>query len=71
MLETDTVPFYGQVLVLDDEGRNVGRSDLLVVTRSRVRISLDDSSQTPSRLSFVSNAPNQRPPADVLLSDDL
>ena len=70
VFETDTVPFYGQVLVLDDGGREVGRSDLLVVTRSRVRITLDDSSQTPFRLSFVSNAPNQPPPADVLLSDD-
>ena len=71
VFETDAAPFYGKVLVLDDEGREVGRSDLLVVTRSRVRIALDDSSQTPFRLSFVSNAPNQPSPADVLLSDDL
>lgn len=71
VFETDTIPFYGQVLVLEEDGREVGRSDLLVVTRSRVRIALDDSSQTPFRLSFVSNAPNQPSPADVLLSDDL
>ena len=71
VFETDTVPFYGQVLVLEDGGREVGRSDLLVVTRSRVRIALDDNSQEPFRLSFESYSPNHVSPADVHLSDDL
>ena len=71
VFETDMVPFYGQVRVLDGGGRELGRSDLLVVTRSRVRIALDDSSQKPSKLSFLPYSTNQPPPADVLLSDDL
>ena len=71
VFETDTVPFYGQVRVLDGGGRELGRSDLLVVTRSRVRIALEDTAQEPFRLSFLPYSPNQPPPADVLLSDDL
>ncbi len=71
VFETDTVPFYGQVLVFEDGGREVGRSDLLVVTRSRVRIALETRSQEPFRLKFVPYPPNLRPPVDVYLSDDL
>lgn len=70
VLETDAVPFYGQVRVLEDGGREVGRSDLLVVTRSRVRIALMYSPQKPLRLNFVSYSPNRLPPADVYVSDD-
>ncbi len=71
VFETDTVPFYGQVRVLDSGGQEVGRSDLLVVTRSRVRIALEDTAQEPFRLSFLPYSPNQPPPADVSFSEDL
>jgi len=71
LFETDTVPFYGQVRVLDHQDRELGRSDLLVVTRSRARIPLADSLQKPFRLNFLSYSPNRAPPADVHISDDL
>jgi len=71
VFETDTVPFYGQVLVLEDSGRELGRADLLVVTRSRVPIALEASPQEPFRLKFVPYPPNQSTPADVHFSADL
>ncbi len=41
LLETQDHPFMGGVLAYDGEGRELGRRETLVYTRSRVRISLD------------------------------
>ncbi len=41
LLETDRVPFAGEAVAYDGEGRELGRSETLVYTRSRVRMPLD------------------------------
>ena len=41
LLETQDRPFVGEVLAYDGEGRELGRRETLVYTRSRVRIPLD------------------------------
>ncbi len=41
LLETADLPFAGEVLAYDGEGRELGRRETLVYTRSRVRIPLD------------------------------
>ena len=41
LLETQDHPFVGEVLAYDGEGRELGRRETLVYTRSRVRIPLD------------------------------
>ncbi len=41
LLETEGVPFAGEVAAYDWGGRALGRSETLVYTRSRVRMSLD------------------------------
>ena len=41
LLETQDHPFAGEVLAYDGEGRELGRRETLVYTRSRVRIPLD------------------------------
>ena len=45
LIETDTFPFYGDIVVKDDAGNELGRSEVLVYTRSRVRV---DWSANPS-----------------------
>ena len=41
LVETQDRPFVGEVLAYDGEGRELGRRETLVYTRSRVRIPLD------------------------------
>ena len=41
LLETQDRPFVGEVLAYDGEGRELGRRETLVYTRSRVRVPLD------------------------------
>ena len=41
LLETEDHPFVGEVLAYDGDGRELGRRETLVYTRSRVRIPLD------------------------------
>ena len=41
LLETDGVPFAGEAVAYDGEGRALGRSETLAYARSRVRMSLD------------------------------
>ena len=41
LLETQDHPFVGEVLAYDGEGRELGRRETLVYTRSRVRVPLD------------------------------
>ena len=41
LLETEDHPFAGEVVAYDGEGRELGRRETLVYTRSRVRIPLD------------------------------
>ena len=41
LLETEDHPFVGEVLAYDGEGRELGRRETLVYTRSRVRIPLE------------------------------
>ena len=41
LLETADHPFAGEVIAYDGDGRELGRTETLVYTRSRVRIPLD------------------------------
>ena len=41
LLETADHPFVGEVVAYDGDGRELGRREALVYTRSRVRVPLD------------------------------
>ena len=41
LLETEDLPFAGEVVAYDGDGRELGRRETLVYTRSRVRVPLD------------------------------
>ncbi|MXW31712.1 MAG: hypothetical protein F4Z62_01180 [Rhodothermaceae bacterium] len=70
LIETATIPFYGEVIVSDDSGDELGRSELLVYTRSRVRIPLKSTDVDGFTLRFESLTPNQRSPSDVHIPSD-
>ena len=40
LIETPAIPFAGQVVILGENGQNLGQLDLLVYTRSRVYVSV-------------------------------
>ena len=71
LVETDTYPFYGQVIVKNESGHEIGSSDILVYTRSRVRVDLDEPMVGGITLEFVPYAPNQNTPLDVYVPADL
>ena len=41
LVETADYPFFGEVVAYDEDGRELGRRETLVYTRSRVRVPLD------------------------------
>lgn len=70
LVETNTYPFYGQIIVKNESGQETGRSDILVYTRSRVRIDLTQAIDGGITLEFVPYAPNQNIPPDVYVPAD-
>ncbi len=67
LVETDQVPFYGEVVVQDDSGNELGQSQILVYTRSRVRIKLDSEPTDGLTLRFATLIPNQRSPSNIYI----
>jgi len=71
LIETDSYPFYGDVVVLDGTGSEVGRSQVLVFTRSRVRVDVRAISSDGYTLQFEPYLPDQAIPSSIeILSDD-
>jgi len=70
LLEAGSIPFYGEVIVDNDSGDELGRSDVLVYTRSRVRIPLRSRATGELTLRFSTYAPNQRSPYSIYISSD-
>ena len=63
LIETQDVPFVGQVAVHDGRGVELGRSDLLVYTRSRVRVLLDSTPGENVTLQFIPHTETPAPPS--------
>ena len=60
LLETTGHPFVGEVVAYDGDGRELGRGETLVYTRSRVRIPLDRMPEEGAVfLRFVSRGPSR------------
>ncbi len=71
LIETDSYPFYGDIVVLDAAGSEVGRSKVLVFTRSRVRVDVRSISSDGYTLQFEPYLSDQAIPSSIqLLSDD-
>jgi len=71
LMETGSSPFYGEMMVLNDSGEELGRSEILIYTRSRVRVLLDSRPTDELTLRFSTFAPDQRSPSDITISSDL
>ena len=70
LIKTDSYPFYGHAVIEDNSGRELGKSEILVYTQSRVQIVLDKQSDDDLTLRFIPHAPNQIIPDDVQIPDD-
>ena len=70
LVETDTTPFHGEIIVYDDLGVELGRSEVLVYTRSRVQIPLDAAPTGGLMIRFMSSTQNQPSPSDVYIPSD-
>lgn len=70
LVETDTTPFHGEIIVYDDSGDELGRSEVLVYTRSRVQVPLDAAPAGGLMLRFMSSTLNQLSPSDVYIPSD-
>ncbi len=70
LIEAGQIPFYGEVIVEDDLGGELGRSEVLVYTRSRVRIPLNSEPMGDLTLQFSTFIPNQRSPSSIQISSD-
>ncbi len=69
-LETKSIPFYGEVIVSGDSGEELGRSEVLVFTRSRVSVPIRVAVPRGITLQFVPSTLDQLPPPDVYISTD-
>ena len=69
LIETEGVPFVGQVVVRGENEEDLGKSDLLVYTRSRVRVPLITSPSGHVTLHFIPRTETPVPPP-VRLSID-
>ena len=65
LIETDTDPFYGQVVLLDDTGRELARSQILVYTRSRVRLRAAVVPPGSLTVRFRPNDPTHTVPSEI------
>ena len=70
LVETDTNPFHGDVIVYDDSGDELGRSEVLVYTRSRVHVPLNTAPSGGLMLRFMSSTLNQPSSSDVYIPSD-
>ena len=62
LIETPAFPFAGQVVILGENGKNLGQTDLLVYTRSRVAAPLSASPGEFITLKFVPDLGTLAPP---------
>ena len=62
LIQTENAPFVGQVVVRGANEEELGRSDLLVYTRSRVRMSLSASPGAYMTLHFIPRTDTPTPP---------
>ncbi len=67
LVETDTLPFYGDVVVKDESGDELGGSEVLVYTRSRVRIDWTAAPSGGLTLQFIPSNPSHIRPSDVYI----
>ncbi|MCY4674559.1 MAG: hypothetical protein OXD43_12495 [Bacteroidetes bacterium] len=67
LIETDTSPFYGDVVVKDDAGNELGRSEVLVYTRSRVHVDWNANPSGGLTLQFVPSHLDHIKPNDVFI----
>ncbi len=65
LVETDTSPFYGTAMIVDESGNELGRSELLVYTRSRVRINWNAPPSGELTLRFIPQNPDHAAPSDL------
>ena len=70
LIKTDMYPFYGYAVIEEASGRELGRSEILVYTQSRVRIVLDEMSDQELTLRFIPHDLNQNTPLDVYIPAD-
>ncbi len=67
LIETHTAPFYGNIVVKDDAGNELGRSEALVYTRSRVRVDWNANPSGGLTLQFIPSHLDQIRPNDVYI----
>ncbi len=70
LLETESIPFYGDVIVSDDTGTELGRSEVLVFTRSRVSVPVQTAVTGRINLQFIPSTVDQLSPPDVNILTD-
>lgn len=70
LIEAPVIPFAGQVVILGENGQELGQTDLLVYTRSRVTIPLSASPGEFITLKFVPNL-DILPPPPIQIPTDL
>lgn len=71
LIETDSYPFYGHVVVQDNNsGEELGRSEVLVYTRSQVYIGWDADPLGGLSVQFVPFHPDQVKPNDVHIPEN-
>ena len=63
LIETPAIPFAGQVVILGENGQNLGQTDLLVYTRSRVMAQLSASPGEFITLKFIPELDTLAPPS--------
>ena len=70
LIETEGIPFVGQVVVRGDNEEELGKSDLLVYTRSRVNVPLAATPPASVTLHFIPRTETSAP-SPIRLSVDL
>ncbi|MXX97846.1 MAG: hypothetical protein F4065_02730 [Rhodothermaceae bacterium] len=63
LIETPAIPFAGQVVILGENGQNLGQTDLLVYTRSRVTAPLSAPPGEFITLEFIPDLGTPAPPS--------
>lgn len=63
LIETSAIPFAGKVVILGENGQNLGQTDLLVYTRSRVAATLSASLGEFLTLKFIPDLDTPAPPS--------
>ena len=69
LIETPAIPFAGQVVILGENGQNLGQTDLLVYTRSRVTAPLSAPPGEFITLEFIPDLGTPAPPSIQISAD--